>query len=40
MIDPETSNFGSSGLGNIAQGYANGEYPNPRVLTLGINVNF
>ena len=40
LIDPETSRFGRSGLGNIAQGYANGEYPNPRVLTLGLNVSF
>ena len=40
LIDPETSNFGRTGLGNIAQGYADGEYPNPRVLTLGLNVTF
>jgi TonB-linked SusC/RagA family outer membrane protein len=40
LIDPETSNFGRSGLGNIAQGYSNGEYPNPRVLTLGLNITF
>lgn len=40
LIDPETSRFGRSGLGNIAQGYANGEYPNPRVLTFGLNVTF
>ena len=40
LIDPETSNFGRNGLGNIAQGYSDGEYPNPRVLTLGLNVTF
>ena len=40
LIDPETSAFGRNGLGNIAQGYANGEYPNPRVLTFGLNVTF
>ncbi len=40
LIDPETSRFGRTGLGNIAQGYANGEYPNPRVLTFGLNVTF
>jgi hypothetical protein len=40
LIDPETSNFGNSGLGNIAQGFAGAEYPNTKVLTLGVNVNF
>lgn len=40
LIDPETSSFGRNGLGNIAQGYSNGEYPNPRVVTLGLNVTF
>ncbi|SFD27659.1 SusC/RagA family TonB-linked outer membrane protein [Algibacter pectinivorans] len=40
LIDPEASNFGRSGLGNIAQGYNDGSYPNPRVLTLGLNVTF
>lgn len=40
LIDPETSNFGNSGLGNIAQGYSSGEYPNATVLTLGLNVTF
>ena len=40
LIDPESSNFGRNGLGNIAQGYVNGEYPNPRVLTVGLNVTF
>ena len=40
LIDPETSNFGRNGLGNIAQGYSDGEYPNPRVLTVGLNVTF
>ncbi|MEM9984105.1 MAG: TonB-dependent receptor [Bacteroidota bacterium] len=40
LIDPESSRFGRNGLGNIAQGYANGEYPNPRILTLGFNITF
>lgn len=40
LIDPETSKFGRSGLGNIAQGYSDGEYPNPRTLTLGLNITF
>jgi TonB-linked SusC/RagA family outer membrane protein len=40
LIDPETSSFGRDGLGNIAQGYSDGEYPNPRILTLGLNVTF
>ncbi|WP_236252938.1 TonB-dependent receptor [Echinicola sp. 20G] len=40
LIDPETSRYGTSGVGNIAQGFSNGEYPNPRVLTLGVNVTF
>ncbi len=40
LIDPETSRFGRNGLGNIAQGYADGEYPNPRVLTFGLNATF
>ena len=40
LIDPETSRFGRNGLGNIAQGYSDGEYPNPRVLTFGINATF
>ncbi|MCV9386687.1 SusC/RagA family TonB-linked outer membrane protein [Reichenbachiella ulvae] len=40
LIDPETSNFGNSGLGNIAQGYSSGEYPNAKVLTLGLNLTF
>ena len=40
LIDPETSRFGSNGLGNIAQGFSNGEYPNAKVLSLGVNVTF
>ncbi|WP_240665643.1 TonB-dependent receptor [Lutibacter sp. HS1-25] len=40
LIDPETSKFGRSGLGNIAQGYSDGEYPTPRILTLGLNITF
>lgn len=37
LIDPETSSFGRS---NITQGFSNGEYPNPRTLTLGLNITF
>ncbi len=37
LIDPETSRFGND---NIAQGYSNGEYPTPRIYTLGLNVTF
>jgi TonB-linked SusC/RagA family outer membrane protein len=40
LIDPEASRFGRSGLGNIAQGFNDGSYPNPRTLTLGINLTF
>jgi TonB-dependent starch-binding outer membrane protein SusC len=40
LIDPETNTYGRSGLGNIAQGFASGEYPNARVLTLGLNLTF
>lgn len=40
LIEPEASNFGRTGLGNIAQGYLDGAYPNPRVITLGLNVTF
>lgn len=40
LIDPEASNFGRSGLGNIAQGYLSAQYPNPRVITFGVNVTF
>ena len=37
LIDPEASNFGRD---NILQGYISAQYPNPRVLTLGLNVTF
>ena len=40
LIDPEASRFGRNGLGNIAQGYNDGSYPTPRVITLGLNVTF
>lgn len=40
LIDPETSRYGNSGVGNIAQGFSNGEYPNTKVLTFGVNVTF
>ncbi|NNF32530.1 MAG: TonB-dependent receptor [Saprospiraceae bacterium] len=38
LIEPEASNFGRSGIGNIAQGYLSGQYPNPRVVTLSLNI--
>ncbi|WP_235835931.1 SusC/RagA family TonB-linked outer membrane protein [Cognatitamlana onchidii] len=37
LIDPEANAFGRS---NIAQGYLSAQYPNPRVITLGLNVTF
>ena len=37
LIDPETSRFGRD---NLAQGFSNGEYPNPRILTAGFNATF
>lgn len=40
LIDPETSAFGREGLGNIAQGFSNGEFPNAQVISLGFNVTF
>ena len=40
LIDPETSAFGNQGLGNLAQGFSRGEYPNARVISLGFNVTF
>ena len=40
LIDPESSSYGRSGLGNLAQGFSNGEYPNARILSLGLNVTF
>lgn len=40
LIDPETSAFGNQGLGNLAQGFSRGEYPNARVISLGLNVTF
>lgn len=40
LIDPESSRFGSGGLGNIAQGFSNGEYPNAQVFTFGLNATF
>jgi TonB-linked SusC/RagA family outer membrane protein len=40
LIDPEASNFGRTGLGNIAQGYLSAQYPNPRVITFGLNITF
>lgn len=40
LIDPETSAYGRTGLGNIAQGFSGGEYPNPQIISLGLNVTF
>lgn len=40
LIDPETSRFGNTGLGNIAQGFSDGEYPATLTLSLGFNITF
>ena len=40
LIDPETSRYGRNGLGNIAQGFSNGEYPNAKVISFGLNATF
>jgi len=42
LIEPEANNFneGNNQFGNIALGYLSAQYPNPRVLTLGLNVTF
>lgn len=40
LIDPETNAFGNQGLGNLAQGFSRGEYPNARIISLGFNVTF
>lgn len=40
LIDPETSAYGRTGLGNVYQGFSSGEYPNAKVLSLGLNVTF
>lgn len=37
LLDPETSQFGT---GNITQGFASGQYPNPRIITFGVNATF
>jgi TonB-linked SusC/RagA family outer membrane protein len=42
LIEPEANNFNPSNnqFGNIALGYLSAQYPNPRVITLGLNVTF
>lgn len=42
LIEPEANNFneGNNQFGNIALGFLSAQYPNPRVLTLGLNVTF
>lgn len=42
LIEPEANNFNQSNnqFGNIALGYLDAQYPNPRILTLGLNVTF
>ncbi len=37
LLDPEVSQYGTS---NVIQGFANGQYPNPRIVTFGINATF
>jgi TonB-dependent starch-binding outer membrane protein SusC len=40
MIDPESSQYGKSDQnGNVLQGFVSGQYPNPRILTAGINLS-
>ncbi|GGG51364.1 SusC/RagA family TonB-linked outer membrane protein [Croceivirga lutea] len=42
LIEPEANNFneGNNQFGNIALGFLDANYPNPRVITLGLNVTF
>ena len=42
LIEPEANSFnpGNNQFGNIALGYLDAQYPNPRVITLGLNVTF
>ncbi|TKD63412.1 TonB-dependent receptor [Flavobacterium sp. ASW18X] len=42
LIEPEANSFneGNNQFGNIALGFLNANYPNPRVITLGLNVTF
>ena len=37
LLDPETSQFG---MGNVTQGFASGQFPNPRIVTFGLNATF
>ncbi|MFS4417405.1 SusC/RagA family TonB-linked outer membrane protein [Maribacter sp. 2307ULW6-5] len=42
LIEPEANNFneGNNQFGNIALGFLDANYPNPRIITLGLNVTF
>ncbi|MFD0796590.1 SusC/RagA family TonB-linked outer membrane protein [Maribacter chungangensis] len=42
LIEPEANNFneGNNQFGNIALGFLSAQYPNPRIITLGLNVTF
>jgi TonB-dependent starch-binding outer membrane protein SusC len=41
MIDPEASQYSKSEQnGNVLQGFLSGQYPNPRIITAGLNVSF
>lgn len=41
LIDPETSQIGKSDAnGNVMQGYAKGEYPSPRTISVGFTTTF
>jgi TonB-linked SusC/RagA family outer membrane protein len=42
LIEPEANRFndGNNEFGNIALGFLSAQYPNPRVITLGLNVTF
>ena len=37
LLDPEVSQYGT---GNVTQGFASGQYPNPRIITFGLNATF
>lgn len=42
LIEPEANNFneGNNQFGNIALGFLDANYPNPRIITLGLNITF
>jgi len=39
--DPEVNNFtAGSGLGSVSQGFASGQYPYAKSITLGVKLEF